>query len=279
VVPLATLLGLAERPGESHGLGPLDPALCRELAAAATGSPWTRLCVTVTDGDGIAIGHGCAKPARKPKAKGGRAQPTPTGKAASSQPGTRAAPALPARVNLTIAASRLADLAAAGPPGPSATGPPGFTAAPAPTGPAPWSFTRADDSGPPGGNGTWSLTLPNRSQLTVHLEPVPTLACDHRHESRAYQPNDTLRHLVQVRDYECTFPPCSRHARESDFEHAMPYDKGGRTCGCNAGARSRACHQVKQSPGWTVTQPRPGWHHWQTPAGRGYTQGPKRYPT
>jgi hypothetical protein len=28
-------------------------------------------------------------------------------------------------------------------------------------------------------------------------------------------PNDTLRHLVQVRDYECTFPPCSRHARES----------------------------------------------------------------
>jgi len=144
--------------------------------------------------------------------------------------------------------------------------------------PAPWEFTRINDPGPPGGFGTWTLTLPDGRNLTVRLEPVPTAACDHRHESRAYQPNAPLRHLVQVRDYECTFPTCSRHARESDFEHAVPYDQGGRTCACNAGARSRACHQVKQSPGWTLTQPRPGWHQWTTPAGRIYTQGPKRYP-
>jgi hypothetical protein len=42
-------------------------------------------------------------------------------------------------------------------------------------------------------------------------------------------------------------------------------------------ARSRACHRVKQSAGWKVTQPRPGWHQWQTPAGRVYVQEPKRY--
>jgi hypothetical protein len=113
----------------------------------------------------------------------------------------------------------------------------------------------------------------------VILEPMPTYECDHRHESRAYHPNDRLRHLVQVRDYTCTFPSCNRHARESDFEHALPYNKGGRTCGCNAGSRSRACHQIKQSPGWTVTQPRPGWHQWQTPSGRTYIQPPKHYPT
>ena len=35
---------------------------------------------------------------------------------------------------------------------------------------------------------------------------------------------------------------------------------------------------VKQSAGWTVTQPRPGWHQWTTPSGRTYTQAPKRYP-
>jgi hypothetical protein len=70
VLPLATLLGLAERPGESHGLGTLDPELCRELAIAATGSPWTRLCVTVTDPDGIAIGHGCARPVRRTSGSG-----------------------------------------------------------------------------------------------------------------------------------------------------------------------------------------------------------------
>ncbi|MGH3295851.1 MAG: DUF222 domain-containing protein [Trebonia sp.] len=268
VLPLGTLLGLADRPGEGHGLGPLDPDLCRELAISAAGSPWTRLCVTVTDADGTAIGHGCARPLKKPT-KTGTASGAPTGQ--KPPPGTHPAAALPARVNLTITVGRLAELAAAAPPG---------TCAPrgSPE-PAPWSFTSTGDPGPPDGYGGWILTLPGGGQLTVALEPVPTLACDHRHESRAYQPNDTLRHLVQVRDYECTFPPCSRHARESDFEHAVPYDKGGRTCACNAGARSRACHQVKQSPGWKVTQPKPGWHQWETPAGLTYTQGPKRYPT
>jgi hypothetical protein len=87
-----------------------------------------------------------------------------------------------------------------------------------------------------------------------------------------------LRHLVQVRDGDCTFPSCTRHARDADFEHCQPYDKGGRTCACNAGARSRRCHRVKQSAGWTVTQPKPGWHAWTTPAGRTYTQEPERYP-
>ena len=268
VLPLATLLGLADRPGEGHGLGPLDPDLCRELAMAATGSPFTRLCVTVTDAEGTAIGHGCAKPPGRPGPKTGTAGSTATGRIPS--PGAHAALTLPARVNLTITAGRLAELAA--------TGPPGTSAPPGSPGRTPWTFTSTGDPGPPGGYGTWTLTLPGGRSLTVNLEPVPALACDHRHESHAYQPNDTLRHLVQVRDYECTFPPCSRHARESDFEHAVPYDKGGRTCACNAGARSRACHQVKQSAGWTVTQPKPGWHQWQTPSGRVYTQGPKRYP-
>jgi hypothetical protein len=225
ILPLATLLGLAERPGEGYGLGPLDPDLCRSLAITAAGSPYSRLCVTVTDPDGIATGHGCARTDRRGKRLVG-AQP--------DRPGPpRGTGALPARVNLTITAARLTQLAAT-------TGPPGR---------ATWGFTRDTDPGPPGGYGNWTLTLPNGTNLTVELRPVPTFDCDHRYESHAYQPNDTLRHLVQVRDGECTFPPCSRHAREADFEHATPYDQGGRTCACNAGARSRACHQVKQAPG------------------------------
>jgi hypothetical protein len=222
-LPLATMLGLAERPGAAHGLGPLDPALVRDLAATAAGSPHSQWCITITDTNGVAVAHGCAKPARTKK---NRAGPPP--------------------------ASR--------------------------DGPARWTFTPRDDPGPPGGYGTWTLTLPGGRDLTVKLEPIPVTDCDHRHESRCYQPSDTLRHLVQVRDGTCTFPPCSRHARESDFEHAVPYDKGGRTCACNGGARSRRCHRVKQSKGWTVTQPQPGWHQWTTPAGRTYTQGPMQYP-
>jgi hypothetical protein len=107
---------------------------------------------------------------------------------------------------------------------------------------------------------------------------VPTRDCDHRLETRAYQPGDRLRHLVQVRDGECSFPTCSRHARESDFEHAQPHHKGGRTCACNAHACSRSCHQAKQTRGWAVTKPRPGWTQWTTRAGRTYLQDPWSYP-
>jgi len=260
VIPLLTLLGLTQRPGEGHGLGPLDPGLCRDLAATAANWPGSQWCLTVTDPDGIAIGHGCAKPARP--ARTGQAAPASRGRPPPGAPGASLA-ALPARVNLTIplpALKTLRDLARP---------------------PAPWALMPRGDPGPDSPDspdGTWTLLLPGGLDLTVTLEPVPTYSCDHRHESHAYKPNGTLRHLVQVRDWECTFPPCSRHARESDFEHAVPYDKGGRTCACNAGARSRKCHRIKQSKGWNVTQPRPGWHQWTTPAGWIYTQGPKRYP-
>ena len=219
-LPLATLLGLAERPGIGYGLGPVDPVLVRSLAAAAARSPHTEWCLTITDAGGFAIGHGCAKPARKKR---------PQSPPACCRDG-------------------------------------------------PWTFTRQDDPGPPGGFGTWLLALPDGRELTIKLGPVPVADCDHRHESNGYQPGDTLRHLVEIRDGKCTFPLCFRHARNCDFEHATPYEQGGRTCACNAGARSRRCHRVKQSKGWTLTQARPGWHQWETPAGRTYAQGPMRYP-
>jgi len=200
------------------------------------------VCLTVTGPGGIAVGHGCLR------------APGPSS--------TRAALALPARVNFTITADRLAELG-------EGTGPPGVGG---------WSMSRLTDPGPPGGYGRRALTLPTGTTRVTALEPVPVLDCDHRHESHAYQPSDTLRHLVQIRDHTCTFPVCSRHARESDSEHARPYHRGGRTCSCNAGARSRQCHQVKQTKGWDVTQSAPGWHQWTTPSGRTYWQGPYQYP-
>jgi hypothetical protein len=352
VIPLLTLLGLAERPGEGHGLGPLDPALCRDLAAAASNSLRSRWCVTITDPSGFAVGHGCARLGRGDKA---------TWKTWLSQPRTQegSLAALPSQVNLTIPAAALPALAAlarrgsppgrdgpgagtqprgawaftphgstgmpgnGGPPGtsvlpvrgiPSGTGFPERTGGPPGTdGPPGTGSSSVTDTlsgtgfltgtgGPPGtdspsgtdaspgaggqsgprdGNvfGTWTLTLPCGRNLTVVIEPVPTYQCDHQRETHGYEPSDALRHLVQVRDGNCTFPPCSRHARETDFEHAIPYHKGGRTCACNASARSRKCHRIKQSPGWNVAQPRPGWHQWTTPSGRVYTQEPKRYPS
>ena len=74
-VPLTTVTGLADRPGELGGIGPVDPWLARDLANAAAQNPKTTWCVTVTDQDGHATGHGCARP--EPKAHRQRPGPGP----------------------------------------------------------------------------------------------------------------------------------------------------------------------------------------------------------
>jgi hypothetical protein len=234
-IPLVTLFGLAQRPGDAYGLGALDPDLARQLAARAARDPRSTWCVTVTDDQGHAIGHGCARPARA------RTKRKPAHGTAGNRGSTPASP-------------RPRD-------GPGV------------------SFTPRDDHGPPadGGYGTWHLHIGGRD-YTVTLIPIPVDECDHRYESAGYRPGALLRHLVEVRDGQCTQPTCVRAARRCDFEHAVPYDQGGKTCGCNGGCRCRRDHKVKQSPGWKVTQPRPGYHQWTTPAGRTYTTEPMRYP-
>ena len=65
-IPLATLLGLAERPGMLSRTGPVDPALARQLAAAAARSPRSTWCITVTGPGHRPVAHGCGRPAPRP---------------------------------------------------------------------------------------------------------------------------------------------------------------------------------------------------------------------
>ena len=69
------MAGLADRPGELSGLGPVDPWLARDLATAAAASPRTTWCLTVTDTKGYAVAHGCAR--AEPKSHRKRAGPGP----------------------------------------------------------------------------------------------------------------------------------------------------------------------------------------------------------
>jgi hypothetical protein len=181
-VPLATLLGLAERPGEAGGFGPVDPDLARALANSAATHPATTWCLTVTDSQGHPTAHGCARPTRR---------------AGPQQPDSRAGPG----------------------PGPDARSPGG-----------------AGRNGGLGGYRTWRIRpVPGSPDLTIDLEPLAVTDCDHRYETAAHDPSDRLRHLIHIRDGECTWPPCRRAARRCDFEHAIPWEAGGVTCACNAG--------------------------------------------
>ena len=58
-MPLTTLLGLTESPGELGGFGPITAFTARDLAGRTLNAPLVRWCVTVTGKDGEPIGHGC----------------------------------------------------------------------------------------------------------------------------------------------------------------------------------------------------------------------------
>jgi uncharacterized protein DUF222 len=229
-IPLDTLLGLAGRPGQLAGT-PVDPWLARDLANAAAASPRTTWCVTVTNHDGHATWHACARPApasHSKRAKRGSSRP-------SGATGNRDGPQ------------------------------PAF------------SFTRTSRDGPPGGFGTWALTVHGREFL-VEFHPLTTEDCDHRFEANRHDPGTRLRHLAQVRHATCTSPVCRRPASQCDFEHNTPYEAGGRTCLCNADPKCRHDHRLKQHPKWKVDQLPDGTFRWTTPSGRRYDTEPTRYP-
>ncbi len=229
--PLATLLGLADRPGLLDGLGPVDPWQARDLATASAANPNTTWCLTVTDHRGRAIGHACARP--EPRRQARRRKRGPPG-------GTS-------------------------PPGAASTG-----------------FTLTSiGPGPPGGYGRWRFTtgVPGQRAWVLEIHPIPAGDCDHRHQARGHDPGVKLRHLTQIRHATCTAPMCGRPSARADFEHNIPYDKGGRTCLCNGGPKCRHDHQLKQDPRWKAVQHPDGTFTWTTPAGRQYTTEPTRYPT
>ncbi len=101
--------------------------------------------------------------------------------------------------------------------------------------------------------------------------------CAHASMSASYRPPPRIRELVIARDQTCRNPRCGQPAWKGDLDHTRPYHLGGVTCGCNLGGVCRGDHQLKQLPGWTLTQPEPGVFRWTTPAGRTYTTRPDQH--
>ena len=61
VLPATTWLGLTDSPGDIAGTGAADATTCCDLATALAGHPASRWCLTLTDRNGRAVAHGCAR--------------------------------------------------------------------------------------------------------------------------------------------------------------------------------------------------------------------------
>lgn len=70
-LPLTTLLGLSDAPGQAAGYGPIDPDTARALARAAAGHPSAGWHLIVTDPHGRAVGSGYAPRWRRAGHDGG----------------------------------------------------------------------------------------------------------------------------------------------------------------------------------------------------------------
>ena len=106
--------------------------------------------------------------------------------------------------------------------------------------------------------------------LRARLGLLETGSCRHARQSAGYQPPESLRHLIRVRQRRCSSPGCRRPAARCDLDHTVPFDQGGRTCECNLAPLCRHHHRCKQADGWQLTQTKPGQMTWRTPSGRIY---------
>ncbi len=87
-MPLSAWLWLTDRPGEVAGSGTADADTCRDLAGRLAAHPATKWCLTLTDPDGRAVAHACARsgPHRPPGPPRATGPPRSTGPPGSTRP-------------------------------------------------------------------------------------------------------------------------------------------------------------------------------------------------
>ena len=243
-VPLATLQRRAERAGDSRLLGPLDPALARDLAAAAARSPASRWEITIVDEHGYAIGHGTARPAR------GASPPA----AAASRPARSPRAARPGQHH------RHRDLPAptgstGGPAALRRTATGRLAAHPRQTGNLDTHPARRP-----------AADRPARRRAHPRLRPpVPGQLLPARRPAAPPGPGPRPHlHLAAL------LPP---RPRRPTLSTRSPTTRAGRPRVQRRAPAPAAATRSSKCPGWTVTQPKPGWHIWTTPTGRSYTTG------
>jgi hypothetical protein len=245
VIPWRTAAGMASIPGELSWFGPVTPGQARDLARAAAADPATRWTLIVTDDDGRALAVTALRNKR------------------GQQP-----PGLIDEVTVTIQASLAAGLH-------SDDAMRHWTAA---------LLTSIREAGDAALAAVLEKTIgaANRAAAAAELKTAldaDTGGCAHTLEVSGYRVPGSMRRWLNARDRTCRNPICRRRAAQCDQDHTRAYDKGGRTCTCNLGGLCRLHHQVKQLPGWRLSQDANACFTWTTPAGLTYRNEPYKYAT
>jgi hypothetical protein len=239
LIPWRTMAAMASEPGELSWFGPATAGQARELARAAAADRAARWSLIVTDDQGHAI---AVTTLRNPHG--------------TQQPG------LIDEVTVTIAASLAA--------GPGSSDEMRHRARQLLTGLGPAVTGLLQDA----------IKAASKAAADAELRAVLDKAaggCAHTRQVPGYRVPDTMRRWLNARDRTCRNPVCRRRATQCDMDHTLAYDKGGRTCPCGPGALCRLHHQVKQLPGWHLSQDTQGYFTWTTPAGLTYRKEPHKY--
>lgn len=247
-VPWRTLTGIGREPGDLSWIGPVTPAQARELATAAAADPDCTWRLIVTDDEGHAVAITTLRTRRGT--------------------GTES-PGLVSEVTVTIQQSLAVALADRG----KADD---------------WIARALDRLNVGDGNfGKLAALLAKAipaaniaaTEAAVHAESNITAGgCAHAMEVPGYRVPDRLRRWLSTRDRTCRNPICRQPATRCDQDHTVAYHRGGRTCSCNLGGLCRSHHELKQLPGWRLTQDADGCFTWQTPSGLTYRKEPHCYP-
>jgi len=245
-LPWSVLAGLNTEPGHLGRIGPVAAPQARRLAEAAFADPAAEWRVIVTNSAGQALA--VTRIPCRPSARAGPGRYERDG----PSPGS----GLVGRVTLTIGEDALTK--------PQGHDPPG-----------------SQGHDPPGGIVAAALRAAARAIARVQVQALADAAaggCAHVSQSETYRPPPRLQEFITARDLTCRFPSCRQPAWRGDLDHTIPWPQG-RTCGCNLGGLCRTHHQLKQHPGWALTQvATPGVFTWTTPAGRIYTVTPDIHP-
>lgn len=112
-------------------------------------------------------------------------------------------------------------------------------------------------------SGTWRRLLTDPD--TGHLLDI---------SADQYRPSQRLRNFVDARDGVCTFPTCNQPGYRCEFEHIVPYLRGGKTCRCNGALACKRHNLCKIDTGWSYTFNADGSFTWISEDGHRYTSHP-----